>query len=66
MAEMLKDPERNSSVETPRLLSLIDYCKLFEEVASRSVLRKRADNTDSEIEKLKQEVAALKARDNKL
>jgi hypothetical protein len=60
---MLEDPERNKSVVVPRLLSLEDYCKLFEEVASRSLLRKRADNTDVEIEKLKKEIAALKVSD---
>ena len=50
----------------PRLLSVAGYQDLFEQALTHSWLRKRQDNTDEEIRKLKEEIAALKQRDSEL
>ena len=54
------------SVLIPRFLSVKGYHELFTQALQDSVLRKRQDNTDEEIRKLKEEIAALKVRDQEL
>ena len=54
------------AVLIPRLLSVQGYQKLFDQALHNSLLRKRQDNTDEEIRKLKEEIAQLKVKDQEL
>lgn len=57
---------RKEAVLQPRLMSVQSYQVLFEQALTHSWLRKRQDDTDEEIKKLKEEIAQLKVRDDQL
>lgn len=54
------------SVNVPRLMSLQGFCMLFDEVASRSFLKRRCDRFEKTIEHLIKEIDALKNEDARL
>ena len=54
---------RQEAVLSPRLLSIVGFQNLFEQALTNSWLRRRQDETDEEIKKLKEEIAGLKVRD---
>lgn len=58
--------EAELSVSVPRLISLQGFCMLFDEVASRSFLKRRCDRLERTIEHLLNEVDALKQQDRNL
>jgi hypothetical protein len=47
----------------PRAISVHGFCMLFDEVASRSFLRRRCDRLENTIEHLLKEVEGLKKQD---
>ncbi len=57
---------RQEAVLSPRLLSVVGFQNLFEQALTHSWLRRRQDETDEEIKKLKEEIAGLKVRDQEL
>jgi len=54
------------AVLTPRLITVSGYQDLFDLALDNSILKRRQDQTDIEINTLKEEIERLKVRDQEL
>ena len=57
---------RKEAVMQPRVISVTGFQNVFDLALLNSCLRRRQDDTDVEIQKLKEEIALLKERDQEL